>query len=157
MQIKDVMEPITTNWLTPDLTLYEAICTMRRIRWGKENASINGMVVMEHGIKLVGVLSIKDVIRAVIPSYLDNLGGFTWEGMLESQALKVKDILIGDIMSTDPVTVLPNSTLMYCADLMIDKKLQRLPVVDENHKVLGMVHIRDLYLTVTDLLCDIKE
>ena len=156
MRVKELMEPVTSNWLRPEQTLYDAICTMRRTRW--EESSVNGMVVLEHGIKLVGVVSIKDVIRAVIPSYLeDNLGGFTWGGMLEERAKKAGLMYVRDIMSTGLITIGADDMLLQCADLMIDNHLQRLPVVDKSGRVLGMVHIRDVYLTVTDIMCKVGE
>lgn len=157
MKVMEIMEPVENNWLQPELTIYEAVCTMRRTKWVGE-VSVNGMVVLEHGIKLVGVLSIKDIIRAVIPSYLENtLRGFTWEGMLEEYVKKARDIRVADIMSTELVTIGPEDTLMRCADLMIDNYLQRLPVVNEADRVLGIVHIRDLYIRITDLMCSIEE
>lgn len=156
MQVKEIMEPVTSNWLKPELTLFDAVCTMRRTKW--VDSSVNGMVVLEHGIKLVGMVTIKDVIQAVIPSYLeDNLSGFTWGGMLEDRARKARHVVVRDIMSTELITIGPDNMLMHCADLMIDNNVQRLPVVDDSGKVLGMVHIRDLYLAVTDLMCGVRE
>jgi CBS domain-containing protein len=152
MLVKDIMEPVTSNWLRPEQTLYDAICTMRNTTW--EESSVNGMVVLEHGIKLVGIVSIKDVIRAVIPSYLEDiLGGFTWEGMLEERTRKAGQVLVRNIMSTQLITIGAEDRLLHCADLMIEKNLQRLPVIDKAGRVLGMVHIRDVYLAITDIMC----
>lgn len=157
MKVKELMEPVAHNWLQPELTLYEAVCTMRRTRWIGD-ATVNGMVVLEHGIKLVGVISIKDIIRAVIPSYMEkNLRGFAWDGMLEEHVKKARDMRVADIMSKNVVTISPNDSLMRCADLMIDNYLQRLPVVDESGRVLGMVHIHDLYVCIADLMCKVEE
>lgn len=154
MRVKEIMEPVTSNWLTPEQTLYEAICAMRKTRW--EDSSVNGMVVLEHGIKLVGIVSIKDVIRAVIPTYLaENLGGFSWQGMLESRTKKAGEMLVREIMSPNPVTVGPDDMIISCADQMIVKNYQRLPVVDVTGRVLGVVHIRDVYLAITDIMCNL--
>lgn len=152
MRVKEIMEPVTTNWLKPEQTLYDAICTMRKTKW--LDLSVNGMVVLEHGIRLVGIVSIKDVIRAVLPPYLImNLGSFTWEGMLEDRAHKVRTMLVKDIMSKELVTIHPEDLVIECADFMITKQFQRLPVVDDQGKVLGLVHIRDVYLAITDYIC----
>lgn len=152
MKVKEIMEPVSNNWLKPEQTLFDAICTMRETKW--LNNSVNGMVVLEHGINLVGIVSIKDVIRAVLPAYLlSNLGGFSWDGMLQTRAEKARTVLVKDIMSTELVTIKPDHLVIECADLMIAKQLQRLPVVDNEGKVQGLVHIRDVYLTVTDYIC----
>jgi len=152
MLVKEIMEPVTTNWLKPDQTLYEAIYTMRQTKWLE--LSVNGMVVLDSAGKLVGVLSIKDIIRSVLPSYLkSNLGHFTWEGMLEERAHKARNTLVRSIMSTDLVIVSPDDHVIECADFMIDKGFQRLPVVDDAGKVLGIVHIRDVYMIITNFIC----
>lgn len=157
MLVKKYMEPVANNWLKPELTLYEAVCTMRRLDRERE-LSTNGMVVLEHGLTLVGVMSIKDIIRAVIPSYLEeNLRGFIWDGMLEKQVEKAKNILVGEVMSTNLITVGADDTLMRCADLMIDNYLQRLPVVDASGRILGLMHIGDLYRAIADLMCKEDE
>lgn len=157
MKVKDFMEPVAENWLRPEFTLFEAVCTMRKTTRVGE-MSVNGMVVLEHGLTLVGILSIKDIIRAVIPSYLDpNLRRFTYDGMLEDQVRKASDILVRDIMSTRLYTVGPNDSLLRCADLMIDHHLQRLPVVDDSGRVLGLMHIRDLYVAIADHMCSLDR
>lgn len=156
MLVKDLMEPVGHNWLQPEMTLREAVRTMRRTKWIGD-VTVNGMVVLEHGMKLVGIVSIKDVIRAVIPSYMENnLRGFAWEGMLEEHVRKARDVRVRDIMSRKLITIGPGDSLMRCADLMIDNYLQRLPVVDESGRVLGMVHIHDLYVQIADLMCRVE-
>ena len=157
MLVKNIMEHIGHNWLQPELTLYQAVCTMRNTRLGGEK-TVNGMVVLEHGLKLVGVLSIKNIIRAAIPLYLEsNLRGFAWDGMLEEHVKKARDILVGDVMSKKIITIGPDDSLMRCADLMIDNYLQRLPVIDESGRVLGIVHIQDLYSCIADLMCSVEK
>lgn len=152
MQVREIMEPVTTNWLKPEQTLFDAIRTMRQTKWLE--SSVHGMVVLENGSRLVGIVSIKDVIRAVLPPYLiANLGSFTWDGMLEERSHRVRTMLVKDIMSKDLVTVHPDDLVIECADFMIRKQFQRLPIVDDSGTVLGMVHIRDVYLAITDYIC----
>ena len=158
MRVKEIMEPVTSNWLRPEQTLYDAICTMRKTKW--EATSVNGMVVLEHGIQLVGIVTIKDIVRAVIPSYLDeNLGGFTWAGMLEERAEKAGEMLVRDIMTSELITASPEDMVIHCADLMIDNQIQRLPVVDPSGKgkVLGIIRLRDVYLAITNIMCKVSE
>ena len=133
---------------------------MRETKWGLFGAPVNGMVVLEEGRKLVGVLSVRNVIRAVIPSYLvldENLGGFTWDGMIEERTEKARGRKIRDILSASVLTISPEASLMRCADTMIEHKLQRIPVVEKSGQVVGIVHIRDLYLAITNLMCDEKQ
>ena len=66
-------------------------------------------------------------------------------------------MLVRDIMSTEIITIGADDKLLHCADLMIDNNFQRLPVVDKSGRVLGMVHIRDIYLSITDIMCNVGE
>ena len=157
MLVKDIMEPITTNWLSPDMILQEAVCKMEKTKWGSYGAPVNGMVVLEEG-KLLGVLSIKSVIRAMIPSYLtldENLGGFTWDGMIEERTKKASGKKVREVMSTGITTISPDASLMRCADTMIEHQYQRIPVAEKSGRIVGVVHLRDLYLAITDLMCGV--
>jgi CBS domain-containing protein len=157
MLVKDVMEPVGQNWLHPEMNLPAAVTLMRKSRLAGD-VNVNGMVVLDQGQKLVGVVSIKDIIRAVIPSYMENnLRGFAWDGMLEEHVKKARKIKVSDIMSKNVITIGPGDSLMRCADLMIDNYLQRLPVVDESGRVLGMVHIQALYVCIADLMSTLEE
>lgn len=154
MYVKDIMEPLT-SWLTPEQTLQDAICTMRKTK-RNHGLSVNGMLVLENGIKLVGVVSIKDVIKVVMPFYMglgEKLGSFSWEGMLEERIEQVKSLQIRDIMSPQLKTISEEDTVMHCADIMLKNNLQRLPVVEPGGRIIGVVYIRDIYKTISTLLC----
>lgn len=157
MLVKDLMEPVTDNWLSPELSLHEAVRKMEATTWFG-GGTANGMLVLEHKSRLVGVLSIKDIIRVAIPSYLEtNLRGFAWDGMLEEHIRKARPIRVVDVMSRNLITIGPEDSLMRCADLFIDNSLQRLPVVDAAGRVLGMIHILSLYKHIAALMCSVEK
>ena len=153
MQAKDIMEPITCS-LTPDMPLETAVCQMQKTCRG-HGLQVKGMVVKNSNNELVGILSIKDIMRAMIPSYLEDnaLEEFTWEGMLESQAKKVRRLPVQEVMTSEVVTVPPTAPLMSLINIMIDHQLQRVPVKDAERKILGMVYIRDLYQVISNAIC----
>jgi CBS domain-containing protein len=153
MKAKDVMSPIQ-GYLSPDMPICEAVIRMRNIK-RQHGLSIKGMLVKNEQGAVMGMVSIKDIMRAVIPSYLSpDLSIFSWENMLEDMTNRVKDKVVGDIMVKDVVTIDSEVPLMVCTDLMIKKGLQRLPVTDANKKVIGMVYIRDIYDIIADFLTE---
>ncbi len=154
MKAKDVMEPITET-LSPETTLKEAVNRMKVARRGEGWTGVKGMIVLDDG-KLAGIVSIKDILRAIIPSYmrLTELGEFTWDGMLEEMTKKVAGKKVGEVMTRDVITVSEDAPLMECADLMVKHGLQRLPVLDKDKRVVGMVYIRDLYQAIVQALLD---
>ncbi len=65
------------------------------------------MPVLDKDGKLVGMLSMTDILKAVHPSYMDlmNLSNFTWDGMVESLAKSAADKKVETLMSKDVITV----------------------------------------------------
>ena len=94
--------------------------------------NVGAMMVMEGG-KLVGVFSERDYTRKIA------LAGRS-----------SKDTLVANIMTAQVLTVSPKSSTRECMELMSEKKIRHLPVVDGD-KVLGMISIRDL---MNDIIAD---
>ncbi len=150
MNAKDIMVPISA-YLHPDETLKEAVAKMKKTK-RSHGLSLKGMVVLDSSGKLMGIVSVKDILRATLPHYLSgHLQEFTWEGMLEEQARKAACKKVRDIMSTKIITAGENDPLMKCVNLLIDNKLQRLPVVNREGKAIGIIYIRDIYNLITEI------
>ena len=156
MKVKDIMNPIS-DYLSPEDTLQQAVTKMRESR-RLDRLGVKGIVVLDARGELVGILSIKDILRATIPVYLDlKISRFSWDGMLEEMAKRVACSKVKEYMSTQLITVSEDASLMACADLLIKKNLQRLPVVNQENKVVGIVYIRDLYNVISKLFVDQPE
>lgn len=52
--------------------------------------------------------------------------------------------LAREIMSPDPLTVKPDTPVKDMAQIMVERRIRCLPVVDENGKVIGVVDEEDL-------------
>lgn len=147
------MSPIET-YLSPDMPMCEAVIRMRNVK-RHHGLPIKGMLVKDVDGKIVGMLSIKDIMGAVIPSYLStDLSIFSWENMLEQMTSRAKNKVVGDIMTKEVVTISSEAPLMVCVDLMIKKALQRLPVTDADKKIVGIVYIRDIYDFIANILTE---
>ena len=153
MKVKDIMSPVT-EYLIPEETLQQAVVKMRTTK-RLNNLGVKGLVVLNDRKDLVGILTIKDILRATIPVYLDiGLAKFSWDGMLEEMAKRVACKSVGDYMSTDVLTVSEDASLMTCADLMIKKNMQRLPVVNGENRAVGIVYIRDIFNVVSQIFVE---
>nr|WP_315423204.1 CBS domain-containing protein [uncultured Pedobacter sp.] len=64
-----------------------------------------------------------------------------------------KDTLIKEAMTANPITIKFSDSIDYCMELMTDKHIRHLPVV-ENDKVKGMVSIGDV---VKFIIADQKQ
>jgi CBS domain-containing protein len=157
MKAKDIMIPFK-DYLKPDDILREAVNLFRTAARGEEKSGVMGLPVLDDKGKLVGVLSMTDILRAVYPSYMSmmNLGDFTWDGMLESLAKKAGNRNVRDLMTSAVVTVREDDPLMECVDHMLKKNVRRMPVLDKTAKVVGMVYLRDIFFAITKAMLDEK-
>lgn len=155
MKVKDIMEPLK-SWLTPEMTVQQAIQEMKQTKRG-HGLPVNGIVVLDNEMRLVGIVSTKDILRLLIPSHVyldDNFDQLTWEGLRHDSTEKAKKTRVSDIMSEDVRVISFNDTIMRCADVLLVEQLRRLPVVGPEGRVIGTVYIRDVYTAVTNLLCE---
>lgn len=104
--------------VSPDTGIRDAIAKMAE-------RSAGTALVME-GNKLVGIFSERDFIRKI---YLQDKCG--------------KDVKVNEIMSADLTTVTPDTTLESCMNLMTDRRIRHLPVL-EGDRVVGIVSIGDI-------------
>lgn len=109
--------------LRPDTTAEEALALSRRKR-------IRHFPVVEGGT-LVGIVSDRD-LRSATP-VLGEPG----------RAAALKEILVSEVMSSEPVTANPRDPIELAADVMREKQISCLPVV-ENGNLVGIVTSTDM-------------
>lgn len=150
MRAKDLIVPLC-EYLKPDNTLKEAADLLRTAKRGEERASVKALPVLNEEAKLVGILSIGDILKAVYPAYmyLMDLGEFTWDGMVENFARKAADKKVKDLMTTEVITVNEDSTLMECVDHMLKNNVKRVPVLNKGNAVIGMLYEKDVFYEIT--------
>lgn len=104
----------------PDWTVRRAARTMHQHRVGS-------VVVVEDDSRLAGILTERDVLRAV------------------ATVVDVDAVTVADLMTTDVVTAAPDWQVYEAAATMADRGIRHL-VVTEDELVQGVLSIRDLLL-----------
>jgi CBS domain-containing protein len=155
VKAKELMIPIR-DFLSPENTLRDAVKLLKTARRDVERQGVKGLPVLDAHQKVIGILSMQDILKAVYPSYMSmmNLGNFTWDGMVESLAKQAGNEKVASHMSLDVMTVQENDSLMECVDLMIKHHVKRLPVLDQAGKVVGMIYERDIFYVITSAMLD---
>eukprot|EP00891_Asterochloris_glomerata_P008350 jgi/Astpho2/8350/fgenesh1_pm.00122_%23_20_t len=129
----------------PDTTIDEALNIL------VEN-KITGMPVVDEAGKVVGVVSDYDMLT------LDNISGrmeqtgifptasMDWEAFHEVQKLILKNVgkIVGDVMTPDPLVVRPETNIEAAARILLQRKVRRLPVVNDSGKLVGMFSRSDV-------------
>ena len=155
MKARDLMIPLH-EFLKPSNTLKEAVNKLKSARRDELRVGVKGLPVLDDCGKLVGLLSMGDILKAVFPSYMSlmDLGDFTWDGMVESLAKKVSGKSVESVMTKQVVTVPEDAPLMECVDHMLKKDVKRLIVLDKEGKVAGMLYERDVFFVITKSMLD---
>ena len=153
MKVKDLMEPIT-SWLTPEMSLREAIRVMKSTKRG-HGLSVNGIVVLDGAMNLVGIVSTKDILRILIPSHIyfdDRHHKISWEAIRAEKAHAIQSSTVRKIMTEDVRVISAEETLLRCADILLTEQIRRLPVTRSDGKVVGVIYLRDVYNALVELL-----
>ncbi|MGK7893004.1 MAG: CBS domain-containing protein [Xenococcus sp. (in: cyanobacteria)] len=136
--VADIMttDPIMVN---PNTPLQEAISILA-------DKKISGLPVVDATGKLVGVISESDLMwqesGVETPPYIMFLDSVIY---LKNPARYNKEIhkalgqTVAEVMSDRPITVQAHESVPKAARIMHDKKVRRLPVVDDDSKVIGIV------------------
>jgi CBS domain-containing protein len=150
MKAKELMIPLQ-EYLRPDNTLKEAANLLRIAQRGEEKIGVKALPVLDASGNLIGILSIGDILKSVHPAYMDlmNLGSFAWDGMVETFAQKAAGKKVKDIMTPKVITVKEDSTLMECIDHMLKNNVKRVPVLNKDNRVAGMLYERDVFYEIT--------
>ncbi|MBP6558571.1 MAG: CBS domain-containing protein [Flavobacterium sp.] len=109
----------------PTITVYEALVSM-------SEKNIGAILVVQDNV-LKGILSERDYARKI--------------------ALKdksSKETFVEEIMASEVITVKPNDKLEFCMELMYNKKIRHLPVM-ENDTIIGIISIGDVVKSIIDL------
>lgn len=64
--------------------------------------------------------------------------------VIDERKQAMETLFVRDLMSSEPVAVTPDDDLGTLRDLMIDRRIRHVPVVDEEGFLLGLVTHRDL-------------
>jgi CBS domain-containing protein len=124
---------------------------------------VSALPVVERGGKMVGIVSRSDVVRqlclerslgeAMAEVYHDQ----TDESFAEksrrvvAQAIgqRMEQLCVRDVMIRDVLTVPPDTPVVKAAQLMVERRIHRLPVV-ENGKLVGIVSSLDFTRIVAE-------
>lgn len=115
--------------------------TLTRIRGLFEQAGFHHLLVIDDDGKLRGVISDRDVLRAVSP-YVDKPS----ERPQDRATLNRR---AHQIMSHRPVTLGPNADISEAVEILLARKFSCVPIVDGRQKPVGILTWRDVLRAAT--------
>ena len=115
---------------------------------------VNGLLVVNENGRLVGILCQSDLVaqqmRMPMPSVFNLLDGWIPIGSpasLEKEVRKIAAIKVAEAMTTNPITVNPETSLEEIATLMVSKSFHTLPVLEQG-KLVGIIGKEDVLRTL---------
>jgi len=139
MKVKEIMSKKVTS-LDPEENALSALESLLRLK-------ISGLPVIESAGKLVGMFTEKEVLAKILPKYLENVGGFVYDEnpkAVKQKVLTFTDFKVKDVMRKDVITVDEDSALCEVAHMMLVQKARRIPVLDKEKNIVGIVSRGDI-------------
>lgn len=138
MKVKDVMT-VDVATTAPDTPLKEAALELVRRR-------ISGMPVVDGEGHVLGVVSEADILAKEGDDRRGGGGFLQW--LVDPGdpwiTARFDAVTVGEAMSQPAQTIAPDRALAEAATVMLDEGINRLPVVDETGKLIGLVSRGDL-------------
>ena len=136
--VADIMTPNPIS-VTPKTSLKDAITIIAEKK-------ISGLPVVDEQGKVTGIISESDLMWQETgvepPPYimlLDSVIYLQNPGRYDKEIHKALGQTVEDVMSDRPITIQAHQSVKEAAKLMHDKKIRRLPVVDQEGKIVGII------------------
>lgn len=122
MQVKDILDRKggSVFVLSPDADIPKAAGMLAQ-------NDVGAAVVSDAGAAIVGMLSERDITRAVA-----------------AQGGKIADVLVKDLMVSDVITCSVSSSIPEAMGIMQANRIRHLPVLDADDGLAGIISMRDL-------------
>jgi len=127
---------LVENWMNPNVIAVDVGASMLEASKILKERGIRHLPVLKQG-KLVGIITDRDLKRAS-PSDATSL---------EAHEILyiIANIKVGEIMTKNPATVPFNYTVEEAAEILLEKKISGMPVVDKAGNVVGTITQTDIF------------
>ena len=140
--VRDVMTSRVV-WVTKDAPYKELAARLRENR-------VSAFPVLDDEGKVIGVVSEADLLaKEALDGGYDGMPGMITGLLRRKEQGKARGITAADLMTHPAVTISPDAAVENAARLMYESKISRLPVVDADGHLTGIISRADV-LSVFD-------
>ena len=139
MKVKEIMTKDVKS-LSGEETVKDALDIISRLE-------ISGLPVIDKDRNLLGMFTEKDILRIILPGYLTQVGAFVYGDdpkNIKNKFLNLHNLKVAEVMNKAVETVKEDTSLSEAARLMLTKNVRRMPVLDADKKVTGIISRYDV-------------
>ncbi|MFZ0512402.1 MAG: CBS domain-containing protein [Candidatus Nitrosopolaris sp.] len=112
--------------MTKNIVAARASTTAREISIRLLIGNFNGLPVVDNNVKLIGIVTAVDILRAI------------------RQGKNLDSLRAIDIMTRNPVTVKQDTDINEVTDIILQRHIILVPVIDDKQKLIGLVGRPDI-------------
>lgn len=139
------------NIMTEDVVTVKEEDTLEKVAKLLSEKHLSGLPVLDEEGKLSGIITEGDLIRrsakVPTPAYLELLGGIIYldnPNKFFEDVKKAMGLIVKEVMTREVKTIGPEETVEEAANVLVHQKIKRLPVLDEEGNLIGIVARRDI-------------
>ena len=158
-----VAEQPVAQIMTPDVYAVRESVTIPAVARTMCDHDISGLPVVDADDKLVGIITEMDIVSHEIqvdtPTYVPFLDAiFRMPGdTSEDDFRRVLATTAGDLMTTPVFSVTVDATVREVATLMFERKVNPVPVLDRQNRVVGIVSRSDVVRLIAEAEASLSE
>jgi CBS domain-containing protein len=139
------MEPTVKDVMTTRVVSVQKDASFRIMAAALRQYRVSAFPVLDPDGKVIGVVSEADMlVKQALDSEPRGMPGMITGLLRRREHQKARGVMAGDLMTCPAVAVGPDDTLERAARLMYTRKVKRLPVIDANGRLVGIVSRADL-------------
>jgi len=136
----ELVHMLVTDVMTPYLITIDNYANLAEAYEIMLKNKIRRIPVTEND-RLVGIVTMKDLLDAKPSDVRHSLNNEELNELLST-------IIVEQVMKHDPIRVYQTDTLGHAAEIMLDKKIGGLPVIDANKNLVGLITESDIFRTI---------
>lgn len=138
MEVKEIMTKDVVT-LNPETNVKDAVDLLFKLK-------ISGLPVVDSENLVVGMFTEKEVLKTILPSYVERFEGLTrmfGDKGLERRVVELEKMRVGEIMRREVICVEDSTPVVEVAKIMLVRNARRVPVLKDN-KLVGIVAREDI-------------
>lgn len=150
------MKAIVKEYMQTHVITIKPSCTVKEVLTLMIKEKTNGTVVVDEKNHVVGILSSWDIIKHIVPDYLEtdmhHLASFEAADVFQKRVKQVANDPVSSFMTKHVHTAKADDTIISAIAMLAEFHIRQLPVVDKHDVLVGYINRTDMKRAAADVL-----